>query len=105
MAAQLVQFLGHNAPPIGQQDLGREVAEQVCWQCKRTDTGELVGFLADALQAGVAGASAQREQWSTIILAVCRVGMGSLEQGVEPRRRADGGRRTNRPSHHASSCR
>ena len=87
MAAQLVQFLGRNAPPIGQQNLGREISKQVCRQCKCTDTGELVGFLADALQAGVAGASAQCEQWRTIILAACRIGMGRLEQGVEPRRR------------------
>ena len=90
MAAQLVQFLGRSAPPIGQQNLGREVSEQVRWQCKRTDTGELVRFLADALQAGVAGASAQCEQWSTIILAACRIGMGRLEAGRRPRRRRDG---------------
>ena len=84
MAAQLVQFLGRNAPPIGQQNLRWEVSEQVCRQCKRPDTRELVGFLYDALEAGVTGASAQREQWRTIILAACLIGMRRLEQSVEP---------------------
>jgi hypothetical protein len=70
---------------VGQQNLGREVSEEVRRQCKRTDTGELVGFLTDALQAGVAGASAQREQWSTIILATGHIGMRRLEQRVESR--------------------
>ena len=87
MAAQLVQFLGRDTAPVCQQNLGRKVGEQVWGQCKRTDTGELVGFLADALQAGLAGASAQCEQWSTIILAACRVGMRRREQGIELRRR------------------
>ena len=82
MAAQLVQVLGRNAPPIGQQNLGLEVSEQVCWQCKRADTGEFVGFLANALQAGVTGAKAQGEQWSTIILAACRIGMRRFETEV-----------------------
>jgi len=39
------------------------------------------------LQAGVAGASVQREQWRTIILATGHIGMRRLEQRVESRRR------------------
>ncbi len=49
---------------------------------QRADTGELVGFLANALQAGVTGAKAQGEQWSTIILAACRIGMRRFETEV-----------------------
>ena len=62
MAPELMQFLGRNAPPIGQHNFVREISEQVCWQCKRADAGELLGFLCDALQTGVAGASAEGEQ-------------------------------------------
>jgi hypothetical protein len=66
----------------GQQNLGWEVSEQVCWQCKRADTGEFVGFLAYALQAGVTGVKAHGEQWSTIILAACHIGMRRFETEV-----------------------
>ena len=63
-----MQFLGCNAPPIGQQNLLWEVSEQVCRQCKRPDTGEFVGFLDNALEAGVTGALAQCEQCARLSL-------------------------------------
>jgi hypothetical protein len=83
MAAQLVQFFGRDAPPVGQQNLGGEVDEQVGGQRERTDAGEFVGLLADTLQAGLTGARAQREQRSATDLAARCIGGGGLEQGVE----------------------
>jgi len=84
MAAQLVQFLGRDAPPIGQQNLGGDLGEQVGGQCERADAGELVGLLADTLQAGLTGARAQWKQRGATDLAARSVGGGRLEQGIEP---------------------
>jgi hypothetical protein len=83
MAAQLVQFLGRDAPPVGQQNLGGAVGEQVGGQCERADAGELVGLLADTLQTCLTRARAQCKQRSATDFAARCVGGGSLEQGIE----------------------
>ena len=85
--AQLVQLLGRDPAAVGEHHARRHAIKQAAGQRQGADAPQFVGLLAHALQAGLAGAGAQRKQrgWarSGVLAAVVREWIGCPEQGVE----------------------
>ncbi len=89
MPAQLVQLLGRDPAAVGKQHACGHASEQVRGQGKHADVPQFVSFLAHALQAGLAGPGAQREQRGRPrngVLAVVWGRIGGPEQSVQSSR-------------------
>lgn len=96
MAPQLMQLLGGDASPIGEEHLTRRALERIGGQGHGPQGHELADLVGHALQAGPPGPGAQRDE-----RGVAGVLGGGVKQGVEPgdrlgrqpgdQRRAEGG--------------